>query len=98
MHSFRKRNIFNIQKKGVGEFLIEGSEKALLIDTGYGNPEFPKVVGSLTEKHYILSIFTLSIMYFSQQYHALNCVFEIRNKHIGFVPLIMHRKTKLYAL
>lgn len=27
-----------------------------------------------------------------------DCVFEIRNKHIGFVPLIIYRETKLYAL
>ena len=30
--------------------------------------------------------------------NGFDCVFEIRNKHIGFVPLIIHRKTKLYAL
>ena len=30
--------------------------------------------------------------------NILDCVFEIRNKHIGFVPLIIYRETKLYAL
>ena len=29
---------------------------------------------------------------------GLDCVFEIRNKYIGFVPLIIYRETKLYAL
>ena len=35
----------------------------------------------------------------SAQYgYTLDCVFEIRNKHIGFVSLIIYRETKLYAL
>lgn len=39
-----------IDKKGVGMYLLAGSEKALLIDTGYGNEELPALIKSLTQK------------------------------------------------
>lgn len=50
IRQINKDTYFLFEKKGVGQTLLIGGEKALLIDTGYGNPQLPDVVRGLTDK------------------------------------------------
>ena len=50
----RGEGFWSIEENGVRSFLIEGSEKALLVDTGFGGCDVKGIAQSLTNKHLIL--------------------------------------------
>lgn len=65
---------------------------------GSGICKYPQAGISFSVTGRIMGKPSFVLIHLIQPYDAFDCVFEIRNKHIGFVPLIIYRKTKLYAL